>query len=100
MRVVKQLRTKYFDEINGRIHFSKEFKQLVLDKTKNKCAKCECCLKGKKYDIDHVRPLSNGGTNELHNLQVFIQTHLSNLLRNQEIKRYSRLTLTSVDEIY
>jgi hypothetical protein len=63
IQVVKQLRTKYFDELNGRIHFSKDFKQLVLDKTQNKCAKCECCLKGKKYDIDHVRPLSNGGTN-------------------------------------
>jgi hypothetical protein len=48
MQVVKQLRTKYSDEINGRIHFSKEFKQLLLDKTKSNCAKCECCLKGKK----------------------------------------------------
>jgi 5-methylcytosine-specific restriction protein A len=72
--VVKPLRTKYFDELNDRIHFSKDFKQLVLDKTKNKCEKCECCLKGKKYDIDHVRPLSNGGTNELNNLQVLCKS--------------------------
>ena len=37
-QVIKQIRTKYFDELKGRIKFSKEFKQLVLDKSKNNCA--------------------------------------------------------------
>jgi hypothetical protein len=37
MHVVKQLRTKYFDEITGRIKFTKEFKEMVLDKSKKKC---------------------------------------------------------------
>ena len=56
-----------------------------LDKTKNKCGKCECCLEGKKYDIDHVRPLSNGGTNELHNLQVLCKAcHQDKTANEQE----------------
>jgi hypothetical protein len=53
MHVVKQLRTKYFDEITGRIKFTKEFKEMVLEKSKKKCAGCKCVLK--KYEIDHIR---------------------------------------------
>ena len=30
------MKTKYYDELTGRIKFSKEFKQLVLNKTKQK----------------------------------------------------------------
>ena len=33
-QLIKQIRTKYFDELKGRIKFSKEFKQLVLNKVK------------------------------------------------------------------
>jgi 5-methylcytosine-specific restriction endonuclease McrA len=70
MQVVKQLRSKYFDEITGRIKFTKEFKEMVLEKSKKKCAGCECCLESKKYEIDHIRPLANGGTNQIDNLQA------------------------------
>jgi hypothetical protein len=73
MQVVKQLRTKYFDEITGRIKFTKEFKEMVLDKSKKKCAGCKCCLKSKKYDIDHIR-LANGGTNQIDNLQALCKS--------------------------
>ncbi len=59
---------KYFDELNGRIKFSKEFKQLVLNKSKGKCACCNCKI-DKKFHTDHIIPLSNNGTNELSNLQ-------------------------------
>jgi 5-methylcytosine-specific restriction endonuclease McrA len=72
MHVVKQLRSKYFDEITGRIKFTKEFKEMVLDKSEKKCTGCQtkCCLESKKYDIDHIKPLSSGGTNEIDNLQA------------------------------
>jgi hypothetical protein len=62
-QLIKQIRTKYFDESKGRIKFSKEFKQLVLDKRKNKCACCKCKLED-KFHIDHIKPLANDGTNE------------------------------------
>jgi 5-methylcytosine-specific restriction enzyme A len=70
MQVVKQLRSKYFDEITGRIKFTKEFKEMVLEKSEKKCAGCQCCLESKKYDIDHIKPLASGGTNEIDNLQA------------------------------
>ena len=70
MQVVKQLRSKYFDEITGRIKFTTEFKEMVLEKSEKKCAGCKCCLKAKKYDIDHIKPLSSGGTNQIDNLQA------------------------------
>jgi 5-methylcytosine-specific restriction enzyme A len=70
MHVVKQLRSKYFDEITGRIKFTKEFKEMVLEKSEKKCSGCQCCLESKKYDIDHIKPLASGGTNEIDNLQA------------------------------
>jgi 5-methylcytosine-specific restriction enzyme A len=70
MQVVKQLRSKYFDEITGRIKFTKEFKEMVLEKSEKKCAGCECCLESKKYEIDHIKPLASGGTNQIDNLQA------------------------------
>ncbi len=33
-QLIKKIRTKYFDELKGRIKFSKEFKELVVDKSK------------------------------------------------------------------
>jgi hypothetical protein len=68
MQVVKQLRTKYFDEITGRKKFTTEDKEQVLDKSDNKCAGCGCIAK--KYEFDHIRPLANGGTDEIDNLQA------------------------------
>ena len=66
MQVVKKLRSKFYEEIYGRIHFSKESKVLVLDKSKNKCTKCDGYLKGKQYEIHHIRPLSNASNIELN----------------------------------
>jgi hypothetical protein len=62
-QLVTQMRVKYFDELKGRIKFSKEFKQLVLNKSKGKCACCNCKI-DKKFHTDHIIPLSNNGTNE------------------------------------
>jgi hypothetical protein len=58
---VTQIRVKYYDELKGRIKFSKEFKQLVLNKSKGKCACCNGKLDN-KYHTDHIIPLSNNGT--------------------------------------
>jgi 5-methylcytosine-specific restriction endonuclease McrA len=66
MQVVKKLRSKYYEEIYGRIQFSVESKPLVWDKSKNKCTKCDGYLKGKQYEIHHIRPLLNAGNNELN----------------------------------
>jgi len=83
-QLIKQIRTKYFDELKGRIKFSKEFKQLVLNKSENKCACCKCKLED-KFHIDHIKPLLNNGTNELSNLQALcIGCHMDKTANEQE----------------
>jgi 5-methylcytosine-specific restriction enzyme A len=95
MHVVKQLRTKYFDEITGRIKFTKEFKEMVLEKSKKKCAGCKCCLKAKKYDIDHIRPLANGGTNQIDNLQALCKScHQDKTANEHEQGQYVKFSDT------
>jgi len=95
MHVVKQLRSKYFDEITGRIKFTKEFKEMVLEKSKKKCAGCKCCLKAKKYDIDHIRPLANGGTNQIDNLQVLCKAcHQDKTANEHEQGQYVKFSDT------
>jgi 5-methylcytosine-specific restriction endonuclease McrA len=92
-QLIKQIRTKYFDELKGRIKFSKEFKQLVLDKSKNKCACCNCKLD--KFHIDHIIPLANDGTNELSNLQALcIGCHMDKTANEQENGQYVKFTDT------
>jgi 5-methylcytosine-specific restriction enzyme A len=95
MHVVKQLRSKYFDEITGRIKFTKEFKEMVLEKSKKKCAGCKCCLKAKKYDIDHIRPLANGGTNQIDNLQALCKAcHQDKTANEHEQGQYVKFSDT------
>jgi hypothetical protein len=63
IQLVTQIRVKHYDEFKGIIQFSKDFKQRVSNKTDGKYACCNCKI-SKKYHIDHIKPLSNNGTNE------------------------------------
>jgi 5-methylcytosine-specific restriction enzyme A len=93
MHVVKQLRSKYFDEITGRIKFTKEFKEMVLEKSKKKCAGCKCVLK--KYEIDHIRPLANGGTNQIDNPQALCKAcHQDKTANENEQGQYVKFSDT------
>jgi 5-methylcytosine-specific restriction enzyme A len=95
MHVVKQLRSKYFDEITGRIKFTKEFKEMVLEKSKKKCAGCKCCLKKQKYDIDHIKPLASGGTNQIDNLQALCKAcHQDKTANEHEQGQYVKFSDT------
>jgi 5-methylcytosine-specific restriction endonuclease McrA len=83
-QLIKQIRTKCFDELKGRIKFSTEFKQLVVGNSKNICACCKHKLED-KFHIDHTKPLSNNGTNELSNLQALcIGCHMNKTANEQE----------------
>ena len=39
----------------------------------NKCAACQCCIE-KRYHVDHIEPLSRGGSNDKSNLQLLCPT--------------------------
>lgn len=55
----------------GGTHTAADIKRLY-ELQRGKCAACRCDLK--KYHVDHVIPLSGGGSNDRLNLQLLCQT--------------------------
>ena len=53
-----------------REEISNETKQKIRRQQDNLCGDCGINLKNRKYEIDHIRPLSSGGTNKRSNLQA------------------------------
>ena len=51
-----------------RKQFTKAQKKEVYEKTNGHCAYCGCEVEIKKMQVDHVRPLRKGGTNDIENL--------------------------------
>ena len=66
---ITELKSNFFDELNGRIKFTKDQKEKICKAFKFTCNICKCCIKKEQYEIDHIRALSYGGTNESNNLQ-------------------------------
>ena len=67
MQFITQLKVNFFEMQNGRINFTKTQREQVSKRFNNKCATCKECLD--KFEIDHIRALANGGTNDIKNLQ-------------------------------
>lgn len=66
---IRQMKDKHFEKKSERINITDEIKNKLLKLQNNKCNECKEILE-KKYEIDHIRPLANGGDNELDNLQI------------------------------
>ena len=59
-------------------------KKTIYAKNNGKCAICGKPVKFKKMTIDHIKPLSQGGTNEFSDLQL--ACHSCNRLKNNFIE--------------
>ena len=68
-RIYTQLKAKFCEKLNARIQFTAQ-KEMICKKFGDKCNLCKCCIKKGKYELDHVRTLGNGGTNEPKKLQL------------------------------
>lgn len=80
--IVNQLLDR-FDGKEKRIYLSKEQKHEVRQKTNGLCAICN--LKAKKYEYDHIQPLSNGGNNDVDNFQILcVDCHLKKTTEEQQ----------------
>ena len=89
---ITQLRDNFFDELNGRIKFTKEQRVKISKEFNNKCNICKCCIKDTKFHIDHIRALSNGGTNEKSNLQPLCKScHMVKTSNEHESGKYIKI---------
>ena len=52
---------------------TKEDLAMLLGKQNHKCANCNDCIKSDKKELDHILPLSLGGSNYISNLQWLCQ---------------------------
>lgn len=55
-------------QVEDRIIFTKEQKDVILSKTSCKCARCGQLLTIDSMTVEHIVPLSKGGTNDIKNL--------------------------------
>ena len=69
---IKQLRTKLLDKESKRKVFTIEERNDIYNLNNRCCNICE--KKVTEFEIDHVRPLASGGTNDMSNLQVLCKT--------------------------
>jgi 5-methylcytosine-specific restriction enzyme A len=68
MQFVKQMKDNFYNAKMGRIKRTKEEREEILKRFNNVCNICKCNIK-ESYEIDHIRPLANGGKEEKSNLQ-------------------------------
>ena len=86
------IKRQFFDELNGRIKFTKEQRVKISKEFNNKCNICKCCIKDAKFHIDHIRALSNGGTNEKSNLQPLCKScHMVKTSNEHESGKYIKI---------
>ena len=67
--IVSELKDKFFNAKSIRHTFTKE-ERIAMFKDEPTCEICKKSLKVTNFEIDHIIPLGNGGTNDADNLQV------------------------------
>ena len=68
--VDKTLRLPWFDRRGSREHIPGQIRFAVLAKSKGVCVACGVSSLERALEIDHIVPVSMGGTNELSNFQA------------------------------
>jgi hypothetical protein len=94
-RIHYQFKNNFFDELRGRIKFNKNQRLELNKQFKYKCNMCQCCTKDIKFEIDHIKSLASGGTNEKSNLQVLCKAcHLIKTSNEHESGQYIKVSDT------
>lgn len=74
--------------------FSKKEKEKILSKTNHKCAHCGKVLDTNTMTIEHIYPVSKGGTNDEYNILALCEKCNMNKLDNlYEVKQYYKYIL-------
>ncbi len=89
------MKNNFYDELRGRIKFTKKQRIQFNKQFKYKCNMCKCCNKDVKFEIDHITPLAKGGTIEKNNLQVLCKAcHLIKTSNEHESGQYNKISDT------
>ena len=67
--LIKELKKRFLDTKQPRQQLTKEERQQLLDEADGCCASCKKEIK-RAFDVDHIIPLAEGGSNDHENLQV------------------------------
>jgi 5-methylcytosine-specific restriction endonuclease McrA len=71
---MKDIRDKLKMKKSERKEFTLEEKRYIYDNIAHgKCAICDEKLK-QKFEVDHIKPLASGGTNDVKNLQLLCKS--------------------------
>ena len=73
-----------------RVQFPKELVKEILESQSHTCIDCKSTLQNNKYEVDHKRPLANGGNNSRDNLQILCKScHFDKSREEKENDEYS-----------
>jgi predicted transcriptional regulator len=70
LKEVLKRKDRYADKVTKRVHRTEPKRRKIAIRQNWKCADQECCKELEEYDIDHIIPLSLGGTEDDNNLQA------------------------------
>ena len=91
--LIKELKVRFLDSKPQRHQPTKEERQILLDKADGCCELCKKVIK-KAFDIDHIIPLAEGGSNEHANLQVLCKPCHFEKTQTEHEQGYIKLSLT------
>jgi len=91
--LIKELKRRFLEIKQQRHQPTKEERQQLLDKADGCCELCNKVLK-KAFDIDHIIPLAEGGTNDSNNLQVLCKPCHFEKTQTEHEQGYIKLSQT------
>ena len=95
VQFIKQLRDKFIQEQSDRHKITESNRKQIIKKCNNQCAICKCSKSENKFEVDHIKPLSAGGTNHIDNLQLLCKAcHKQKCKHEQEDGEYVRIIET------
>jgi DNA replication protein DnaC len=81
-----ELRDKFF--VMKRATFTQKQREIIKTEQDNKCNKCKDVISN-KFHIDHIKPISSGGSNERSNLQALcVSCHVEKSREEKEACEY------------
>ena len=91
---IKEVRSKIISKKSERYVFTEEERRAIYDNSTRQCAICNEKLQ-RKYELDHIKPLASGGTNDIRSIQLLCKScHKEKTSREKEDGSYIRIVET------